>query len=164
MGPKRLKKRAAEVTTRISSRTFSHVAKLCGSASVAERRLIYEPTHDTRSGVRCARATRLDRAPPGDVKKLSTFCLSCLSLHNKRAESLVRSRPNVFRILKTWIGSRSQLGPTDKEVHSSSARVSLPRPVQPLLIELSYCLVRSSFPTFLKAIGQLSPLGRFLFR
>src|SRR4051794_25394417 len=55
-------------------------------------------------------------------------------------------------------GSRSQLGSTDEVVQSSSARVSLPRPVQPLLIEFSKCLVRSSLPTFLKAIGQLSPL------
>src|SRR6185503_20398863 len=58
IGPKRRKKRVAEARIRSNRRSFSHVAKLCGSASVAKRRLIYEPTHDTRSRAGSARAER----------------------------------------------------------------------------------------------------------
>ena len=51
MGLKRLKKRPAEARMSANRRSFSHVVKLWGSASVAERRFISEPTHDTRSGL-----------------------------------------------------------------------------------------------------------------
>src|SRR4051794_21917439 len=54
IGARRRKKRTAEARMRASRSSFSQIAKLCGSASVAERRLIYEPTHDTRSGAGCA--------------------------------------------------------------------------------------------------------------
>ena len=55
IGAKRRRKMAAEARMRASRRSFSHVAKLWGSASVEERRLILEPPHDTRSGACCAR-------------------------------------------------------------------------------------------------------------
>ncbi len=61
--------------------------------------------------------------------------------------------PNACRISKIRLGDRiTNSGVTDEVVHSSSARVSRPLPVKPLLYEFSSCHSRQSFPILLKAI------------
>ena len=52
MGPNRRQNRTAELTINATRSSFSDSEKLCGSASVAEKRFITELTHNTRLGPR----------------------------------------------------------------------------------------------------------------
>src|SRR5690242_66271 len=70
IGPNLRQNMAAEATIKATRSNFSHVEKLCGSASVAVRKSIYELTHDTRSGPWATgwRVGRVGRGPESWLK------------------------------------------------------------------------------------------------
>ena len=106
IGPKRLQNRRPEPRINATSSSFSVSEKLCGSASVAERRFITELTHNTRLAPGSAGLRR-----PGSIEvafwiELLRKEISPSYPYSKRAGSLARPRPNAFRISKIRFGNR----------------------------------------------------------